>query len=113
MKAAPIDRRITSREAQSRSDRAKPTNANNTPVYEGRRTIRNGPRSTNSWSFSIVTSTVKKRPTGYNSKISYDPANDMTLIVWTNLTVSLDGQQTANTLWAKVLDQIYVVSPLR
>ena len=50
---------------------------------------------------------------GYNSKISYDLANDMTLIVWTNLTVSLDDQQTANTLWVKVLDQIYVVSPLR
>ena len=50
---------------------------------------------------------------GYNSKISYDPANDMTLIVWTNLTVSLDGQQTANTLWVKVLDHIYKVSPLR
>jgi D-alanyl-D-alanine carboxypeptidase len=49
---------------------------------------------------------------GYNSKISYDPANDVTLIVWTNLPVSLDGQQTANTLWLKVLDQIYVVSPL-
>jgi D-alanyl-D-alanine carboxypeptidase len=49
---------------------------------------------------------------GYNSKISYDPSNDMTLIVWTNLTVSLDDQQTANTLWVKVLDQIYV-SPLR
>jgi D-alanyl-D-alanine carboxypeptidase len=50
---------------------------------------------------------------GYNSKISYDPANDMKLIVWTNLPVSLDGQQTANTLWVKVLDQIYKVSPLR
>jgi D-alanyl-D-alanine carboxypeptidase len=50
---------------------------------------------------------------GYNSKISYDPANDMTLIVWTNLAVSLDEQQTANTLWVKVLDQIYVVSPLQ
>ena len=49
---------------------------------------------------------------GYNSKISYDPANDMTLIVWTNLTLSLDDQQTANTLWVKVLDQIYKVSPL-
>src|SRR5436190_13995007 len=49
---------------------------------------------------------------GYNSKISYDPANDLTLIVWTNLTVSLDDQQTANTLWVKVLDQIYVLSPL-
>jgi D-alanyl-D-alanine carboxypeptidase len=49
---------------------------------------------------------------GYNSKISYDPTNRMTLIVWTNLTVSLDEQQTANTLFVKVLDQIYVVSPL-
>ena len=52
---------------------------------------------------------------GYNSKISYDPSNDMTLIVWTNLTVSLDEQlqYTANTLFVKVLDQIYVVSPLQ
>jgi len=50
---------------------------------------------------------------GYNSKISYDLPNDVTLIVWTNLTVSLDGQQTANTLWVKVLDHIYKVSPLR
>ena len=49
---------------------------------------------------------------GYNSKISYDPANDMTLIIWTNLTISLDGQQTANTLWVKMLDGIYKVSPL-
>lgn len=49
---------------------------------------------------------------GYNSKISYDPANDMTLIIWTNLTLSLDNQQTANTLFIKVLDQIYNVSPL-
>jgi hypothetical protein len=36
----------------------------------------------------------------------------MTLIVWTNLPVSLDEQQTANTLWVKVLDHIYKVSPL-
>jgi len=50
---------------------------------------------------------------GYNSKISYDPTNKLTLIIWTNLTVSLDGQQTANTLWVKVLDHIYKVSPLR
>ena len=27
--------------------------------------------------------------------------------------VSLDGQQTANTLFVKMLDQIYVLSPLR
>ena len=36
----------------------------------------------------------------------------MTLIVWTNLPVSLDEQQTANTLWVKVLDHIYKVSAL-
>ena len=29
------------------------------------------------------------------------------------LTVSLDGQQTANTLFLKMLDHVYVVSPLR
>ena len=45
-------------------------------------------------------------------EIGYDPANNMTLIVWTNLTVSLDDQLTANTLMLKVLDQIYMVSPL-
>jgi len=49
---------------------------------------------------------------GYNSKICYDPANDMTLIAWTNLPVSLDGQQTANTLMLNVLGQIYKVSQL-
>jgi CubicO group peptidase (beta-lactamase class C family) len=49
---------------------------------------------------------------GYNSFIGYDPANKVTLIVWTNLTVSLDEQVTANALMLKVLDQIYVVSPL-
>jgi len=49
---------------------------------------------------------------GFNSKISFDPTNQLTLIIWTNLTVSLDGQQTANTLFVKMLDQIYRVSPL-
>ena len=49
---------------------------------------------------------------GYNSKISYDPANQTTLIVWTNMAVSLDGQQPANTLMVKVLDHIYQQSPL-
>jgi D-alanyl-D-alanine carboxypeptidase len=50
---------------------------------------------------------------GFNSKISYDPTNQLTLIIWSNLTVSLDGQQTANTLFVKMLDHVYVVSPLR
>jgi D-alanyl-D-alanine carboxypeptidase len=49
---------------------------------------------------------------GFNSKISYDPTNQLTLIMWTNLTVSLDGQQTANTLFVKMLNHVYVVSPL-
>jgi D-alanyl-D-alanine carboxypeptidase len=49
---------------------------------------------------------------GYNSFMGYDPGSHVTLVVWTNLTVSLDEKQTANTLMLKVLDQIYVVSPL-
>jgi D-alanyl-D-alanine carboxypeptidase len=44
--------------------------------------------------------------------MGYDPASKMTLVVWTNLTVSLDGKVTANPLMLKVLDQIYVLSPL-
>jgi Beta-lactamase len=39
---------------------------------------------------------------GFNSKISYDPTNKLTLIIWTNLTASLGGQQTANTLFVKM-----------
>ncbi len=49
---------------------------------------------------------------GYNSFIGYDPTNQVTLVVWTNLTVSLDESPTANALMLKVLDQIYFVSPL-
>jgi D-alanyl-D-alanine carboxypeptidase len=33
-----------------------------------------------------------------NSFMGYDPNNRVTLVVWTNLTVSLDEQPTANTL---------------
>ena len=50
---------------------------------------------------------------GYNSFMGYDPVNDVTLIIWTNLTLSLDGRPTANTLMLKMLDQIYMVSPLQ
>ena len=49
---------------------------------------------------------------GYNSFMGHDPTNQMTLVVWTNLTVSLDMAPTANALMLKVLDQIYVDSPL-
>jgi len=49
---------------------------------------------------------------GYNSFMGYDPASQVTLVIWTNLTVSLDELPTANVLMLKVLDQIYVLSPL-
>ncbi len=48
---------------------------------------------------------------GYNSFIGYDPANDVTLIVWANLTLSADGQLTANTIMQRMLDVIYVNGP--
>jgi D-alanyl-D-alanine carboxypeptidase len=50
---------------------------------------------------------------GYNSFMGYDPVNDVTLIIWTSLTISLDGRPTANTIMLKMLDQIYTVSPLQ
>ncbi len=49
---------------------------------------------------------------GFNSFMGYDPDNKVTLVVWTNLTVSLDDLPTANVLMLKVLDQIYRQSPL-
>jgi D-alanyl-D-alanine carboxypeptidase len=49
---------------------------------------------------------------GYNSKICYDINNRTTLVIWTNMALSLDGQQPANTLMVNVLDQIYEQSPL-
>ena len=45
--------------------------------------------------------------------MGYDPANDVTLVIWTNLTLALDGMATANTLMVKVLDEIYTVSPVQ
>jgi D-alanyl-D-alanine carboxypeptidase len=50
---------------------------------------------------------------GYNASMGYDPDNDVTLVVWTNLTLSLDGQPTANTMMIRMLDLIYSVSPLQ
>jgi CubicO group peptidase (beta-lactamase class C family) len=50
---------------------------------------------------------------GYNSFMGHDPANDVTLIIWTSLTISLDGRPTANAIMLKMLDQIYTASPPR
>jgi D-alanyl-D-alanine carboxypeptidase len=49
---------------------------------------------------------------GYQSFMGHDPANDVTLVIWTNLTLDLEGVATANTLMIKVLDEIYAMSPL-
>jgi D-alanyl-D-alanine carboxypeptidase len=50
---------------------------------------------------------------GYNSFMGHDPVNDVTLVVWSNLTLSLDGQHTANSLMLKILGEIYADSPLQ
>ena len=49
---------------------------------------------------------------GYNSEAGHDPANKLTLVLWTNLTVSPTDKLTANVLMLKVLDRIYKQSPL-
>ena len=49
----------------------------------------------------------------FNSFMGYDPDNDVTLVIWTNLTLALDARPTANTLMLKMLDQTYTVSPLQ
>ena len=48
---------------------------------------------------------------GYNSEAAYDPANKLTLIVWSNLTISPFGGLTANKLMLDVLGRAYKVSP--
>ena len=49
---------------------------------------------------------------GFNSEAGYDPVNKLTLVLWTNLTVSPTDKLTANVLMLRVLDRIYKQSPL-
>jgi len=49
---------------------------------------------------------------GFNSFIGRDPDRDVTLVIWTNLTVSLEGKPPANGLMLKMLEQVYLDSPL-
>ena len=49
---------------------------------------------------------------GYNSEAAYDPTNKLTLVVWTNLTISPFEGLTANRLMLNVLDRVYKLSPL-
>uniref|UniRef100_A0A5Q5BP11 Serine-type D-Ala-D-Ala carboxypeptidase n=2 Tax=unclassified Mycobacterium TaxID=2642494 RepID=A0A5Q5BP11_MYCSS len=44
---------------------------------------------------------------GFNSFMGYDPDNDVTLVIWTNLTLSPDGRTTAQAMLAPMLEQIY------
>jgi D-alanyl-D-alanine carboxypeptidase len=44
---------------------------------------------------------------GFNSFMGYDPDNDVTLVIWTNLTLSPEGKTTAQAMLATVLDEIY------
>lgn len=44
---------------------------------------------------------------GFNSFMGYDPDNDVTLVIWTNLTLSPDGRTTAQAMLPIVLDEIY------
>ncbi len=44
---------------------------------------------------------------GFNSFMGYDPDNDVSLVIWTNLTISPDDKTTAQALLAPVLDEIY------
>lgn len=47
---------------------------------------------------------------GFNSFSGYDSANRVTLVLWSNLTVSPDSQPTANALLLKVVNQVYTLS---
>ncbi|MEU6310461.1 serine hydrolase domain-containing protein [Streptomyces sp. NPDC047014] len=44
---------------------------------------------------------------GFNSFIGHDPDNDVTLVVWTNLTVAPDDRTTAQAMLPTLLNRIY------
>ena len=44
---------------------------------------------------------------GFNSFMGYDPDNDVSLVIWTNLTISPDDKTTAQALLPTILDEIY------
>jgi D-alanyl-D-alanine carboxypeptidase len=44
---------------------------------------------------------------GFNSFMGYDPDNDVALVIWTNLTLSPEGNTTAQALLPVMLDEIY------
>jgi D-alanyl-D-alanine carboxypeptidase len=44
---------------------------------------------------------------GFNSFMGYDPGNAVSLVIWTNLTLSPDSRTTANALLPTVLQEVY------
>jgi hypothetical protein len=56
---------------------------------------------------------VRFAPTSGGKADSAGRRRCVTLIIWTSLTISLDGQPTANIIMLKMLEQIYTVSPLQ
>lgn len=44
---------------------------------------------------------------GYNSFMGYDPANKITMVVWSNLAPGADGKGPAVTLAQALIDEIY------
>ena len=65
-----------------------------------------------SWGNNVIYYHEGEMP-GYQSFMGYDPSNEVALVIWTNLTLDLKSQATANTLMLKILDEIYAVSPLQ
>ena len=52
-------------------------------------------------------------PPGFNTEAAYDPTNDMTLVMWGNLTVALENTSYSPMMvMVKVLDRICALSPL-
>jgi D-alanyl-D-alanine carboxypeptidase len=48
---------------------------------------------------------------GFNTFMGSDPANEATLIVWTNLAPSADGRDPATTIARSLLGHIYATPP--
>jgi D-alanyl-D-alanine carboxypeptidase len=46
---------------------------------------------------------------GFNAFSGYDPGKKVTVVLWSNLTVSPDSRPTANALLLKVLNQVYTL----
>ncbi|HEY2221462.1 MAG TPA: serine hydrolase domain-containing protein [Actinomycetospora sp.] len=48
---------------------------------------------------------------GFNAFSGYDPGNKVTIVLWSNLTVSPDSRPTANALLLTAVDQVYRLPP--